>query len=300
MMALHVPEYIANYGKPAVAARQDIAMMKAAGINTIGLALGNKHLPQSRFAAMIHAYYQAAMDDGGMKIVPDVWGDVTQPDSLAAELGLISQKYEPVWLRRKGRLVISLWLDSGSHPLPDYGETARRLCQQIGGREQVLLFHHPQIVEGVQLPAGRKAMEGFPVSHGKRFGDVMDRRTPPADYLGVVAMLKSPARIAVMLGETVIAQRELPAGVTSWLVYQPRRLNDPRKLYACDPENAYPKAEPDFLVTSLAKPFWDAEVYLAVYRGNDRVGFFRSHRPIVSVAARGELTTIGDAFKLKE
>ena len=447
MMALHVPEYIANYGKPAAAARQDIAMMKAAGINTIGLALGNKHLPQSQFAAMIHAYYQAALEDGGMKIVPDVWGDVTQPDSLAAELGLIKQKYEPVWLRRKGRLVISLWLDSGSHPLPDYGETMRRLCQQIGGREQVyfvfyspaalktwnpqwfagadafvdwihnsyamdqsllreamavakasgkefwqpvmpsftqsryphpgvtpnvremlgmtwfreawlaairadapavclqtwndlsedssvmpesnhgyayyelnkyyarwyrngskpevekeqvLLFHHPQIVEGVLLPAGRKAMEGFPVSHGKRFGDVMDRRTPPTDYLGVVAMLKSPARIAVMLGETVIAQRELPAGVTSWLVYQPRRLNDPRRLYPCDSENAYPKAEPDFLVTTLAKPFWDAEVYLAVYRGNERVGFFRSHRPIMSVAARGELTTIGDAFKLKE
>jgi hypothetical protein len=447
MMALHLPEYIANYGKPAAAARQDIAMMKATGVNTIGLLLGNKHLPHSQFAAMIHAYYQAALADGGIKIVPDVWGDLTQPDSLAVALGLIHEKYAPVWLRRKGRLVVSLWLDYGSHPLPDYAETMRRLCRQIGGREQVyfvfyspaalkthnpqwfagadafgdwvhdsyaldqsllreamavakaagkefwqpvmpsftqsryphpgvtpnvremlgmtwfreawlaaihadapaaclqtwndlsedssvmpesnhgyayyelnkyyarwfrsgcqpavekeqvLLFHHPQIVEGVQLPAGRKPMEGFPVSHGKRFADATTGRTPPTDYLGVVAMLKSPAKVTVMLGETVMAERELPAGVTSWLVYQPREQNDPRKLYACDAANAYPKAEADFLVTTLSKPFWDAEVYLAVYRGADRIGFFRSHRPIASAAARGELTTIGDAFKLEE
>jgi hypothetical protein len=434
MMALHVPEYVANYGKPLAAARQDIAMLKGAGINTIGMLLGNRHLPNSQFAAMIHAYYQAALEDGGIKIVPDVWADLSNPESLAAELLLIKQKYEPVWLRRKGRLVISLWLDYGSHPLPDYGETVRRLCEKIGGREQVyfvfyspaalktcnpawfagadafvdwihssyamdqsllqeamatakaagkefwqpvmpsftqsryphpgvtpnvremlgmtwfreawlaairadapavclqtwndlsedssvmpesnhgyayyelnqyyahwfqsgrrpavekeqvLLFHHPQIVEGVQLPVGRKAMEGFPVSHGKRFSGPQDRRTPPTDYLGVVAMLKSPAKVAVMLGETVIAQRELPAGVTSWLVYEPRSLNDPRKLYPCDPQVAYPKEQQDFLITKLDKPFWDAEVYLAVERGNDRVGFFRSHRPIVSIAGLG-------------
>jgi ubiquinone/menaquinone biosynthesis C-methylase UbiE len=445
MMALHLPEYVANYGKPLAAARQDIAMMKAAGVNTIGLLLGNKHLPNSQFAAMIHAYYQAALEDGEIKIVPDVWGDLTQPEALADALALVKQKYEPAWLKRKGRLVISLWLDYGSHPLPDYGETTRRLCAKIGGREQVffvfyspaalattnpqwlagadaltdwvhdsyasdqgllreamaaaraagkefwqpvmpsftqsryphpgitpnvremlgmtwfreawlaaihadapavclqtwndlsedssvmpesnhgyayfelnkyyarwfqqrrppqleteqvLLFHHPQIVEGVQLPEGRKAMEGFPVSHGKRFQGPQEQRTPPTDYLGVVAMLKSPAKVAVMLGETVIAQRELPAGVTSWLIYQPRNLNDPRKLYPCDPQSVYPRPERDFLVTTLDQPFWDAEVYLAVYRGDDRVGFFRSHRPIASAAARGELTTVGDAFRL--
>lgn len=447
MMALHTPEYLANFGKPLAAARQDIAMMKATGVNTIGLCLSNNHLPKSQFAPMIHAYYQAALDDGRIKIIPDVWGDLSKPEPLAAALGLIKEKYEPAWLRRNGRLVISLWLDYGSHLLPDYHETVRRLCEKIGGREQVffvfyspaalknknrqwfagadaltdwihdsyaldqsllreavavakasgkefwqpvmpsftqsryphpgvtpnvremlgmtwfreawrtaihadapavclqtwndlsedssvmpetnhgyayfelnkyythwfqsgkkpavekeqvLLFHHPQIVEGVQLPAGRKAMEGFPVSHGKRFGGLQDRRTPPTDYLGVVAMFKSPAKLAVMLGETVIAQRELPAGATSWLIYQPRHLNDPRKLYPCDPQFAYPKVERDFLVTALERPFWDAEVYLAVYRGNARIGFFRSHRPIVSAAARGELTTTGDAFPLKE
>ena len=167
-------------------------------------------------------------------------------------------------------------------------------------KEQVLLFHHPQIVEGVQLPAGRKAMEGFPVSHGKRFCGPGEHSTPPTDYLGVVAMLRAPAEITVMLGETVIGKRELPAGVTSWLLYQPRNLNDPRKLYPVDPQLAYPKAEPDFLVTTLAKPFWDAEVYLAVSRGNDRLGFFRSHRPIAAAAARGDLTTVGDVFGWKD
>ena len=105
VMALHVPEYVDNYGKPLPAARQDIAMMKATGINTIGLLLGNKHLPKSQFAAMIHAYYQAALEDGQIKIVPDIWGDLDDPDSLAAELGLIKLKYEQVWLTRKGRLV---------------------------------------------------------------------------------------------------------------------------------------------------------------------------------------------------
>ena len=447
MLALHLPEYVANYGKPLAAARQDIAMMKAAGINTIGLLLGNKHLPNSQFAAMIHAYYQAAMEDGRIKIVPDIWGDLTQPESLADALALIKQKYESVWLRRNGRLVISVWLDYSSRPLPDYRETTARLCEKIGGREQVffvfyspaalktknpgwfagadaltdwihdsyasnrsvlqeamavaraagkefwqpvmpsftqsryphpgvtpnvremlgmtwfreawlaaihadapavclqtwndlsedssvmpesnhgyayyelnryfarwfqggqkpgignervLVYHHPQIVEGVQLPADRKPMEGFPVSHGKSFGYPEHLRTPPTDYLGVVAMLKSPAKIAVMLGETVVAQRELPAGVTFWLIYQPRQLNDPRHLYAGDAQTVYPKEEPDFFITTLDKPFWDAEVYVAVHRGDNRIGFFRSHRPIASAAARGDLTTIGDAFELKE
>lgn len=443
MMALHLPEYVANYGQPLAAARQDLALMQAAGINAIGLGLGNKHLPQSQFAAMIHAYYQAALEDGRIKIVPDIWGDLSQPEALADELALIKQQYAGAWLRRKGRLVISVWLDYGTGTLPSYADTVRRLCAKIGGREQVffvfyspaalrhqhpdwlagadavtdwihdsyaldrsflreamdaakaagkefwqpvmpsftqsryphpgitpnvremlgmtwfreawltaiqagapavclqtwndlsedssvmpesnhgyayyelarfyagwfqsgrpppvakeqvLLFHHPQVVEGCELPAGRKAMEGFPVALGKNFDTLEHHRTPPTDYVGVVAMLKAPAKISVMLGETVLAQRELPAGVTSWLIYQPRQLNDPRKLYGGEAQAVYPQPEPDFLITTLAKPFWDAEVYLAINRGEKRLGFYRSHRPVAAAAARGELTTIGDVF----
>jgi hypothetical protein len=439
MMARHVSEYVAHYGQPDEAARLDVAVMRGAGINTIGLGLGNKHLPKSQFAAMIHGYYHAALADGHIKIVPDIWGDLSQVDQLAAELGLIRQQYESAWLRRAGKLVIVVWLNGGSGPLPDYEETTRRLCAQIGGREQVffvfyspaelkvkqpawfagadaftdwlndsyamnrsrlpeamaaakgagkefwqpvmpsftqaryphpgiipnvremlgiawfreawlaaveadapavciqtwndlsedssvmpesnhgyayyelnryyarwfqsgkppevereqvLLFHHPQIVEGVQLPAGRAPVEGFPVSHGKRLGD----RTPPTDYLAVVAMLKRPAKVTVQLGERVIAGREFPAGVNSWLIYQPRTANDPRNLYACDPEAVYPRPASDLAITKLDQPFEDAEVYAAVERDATRLGFFRSHRPIVSAAARGELTTVGDVF----
>ena len=137
-------------------------------------------------------------------------------------------------------------------------------------KEHVLLFHHPQIVEGVQLPADRKPMEGFPVSHGKRFDGVTNRRTPPTDYLGVIAMLKSPARIAVMLGEKLIAERELPAGVTSWLIYQPRISTIRASSTAAIRQRFIRRRQADFLVTTLDKPFWDAEVYVAVYRGGDR------------------------------
>ena len=97
---------------------------------------------------MIHAYYQAALEDGRIKIVPDIWGDLAQPESLADVLSLIKQKYEPAWLRRNGKLVISLWLDYGSHPLPDYHETVRRLCAKLGGREQVyFVFYSPTALE---------------------------------------------------------------------------------------------------------------------------------------------------------
>ncbi|MFZ2655678.1 MAG: endo-1,3-alpha-glucanase family glycosylhydrolase [Victivallales bacterium] len=430
IMAGHVPEYMANYGQPLAAAKQDISMMKAAGVNAIALMVSG-HLIRSQFSAMNHAYFQAAMEDGEMKIYPDVWGDTSTPAGVALmadELALIKEKYESVWLRRDGRLVVSV------QGLADKNtETADKLFAKIGGREkvylilygqgkaknadaftgwfhesygvnlgnlgnamavgkesgkpfwqpvmpsftqsryphpgitpnvreqlgmcwfreswqaaikgdapavfietwndltedsavmpdsnhgyayfelnkyyaawfkngkrpdiekeQVLLFHHPQIVEGVKLPAGVKPMEGFPVA----FGNTFDQRhgTPPTDYVGVVTMLKSPAKVSVMLGETVLGEREFPAGVSSWLLYQPRNQNDPRKLYPYDPEKVYPKEEEDLVITKLDKPFSDAEVFVSVSRGKDRIGFFRSHRPIVSAAGRGDMTTVGDAY----
>lgn len=441
IMAKHTQEYIANYGQPQEAARQELALIKAAGINTIGLLLSNRHLPRSQFAAMIHGYYQAAMIDNSVKIVPDIWGNPNKPEELAEELALIKSSYEKAWRRCDGRLIVMLTLPS----LPDYQSTVDKMFAGIGGRknvylvlydpvklkakapewfknadaftdwvhdsygldrallrdaaaaaasagkpfwspvmpsftqsryphpgiipnvremlgmtwfreawlaaiknnapaaviqtwndlsedssmmpesnhgyayyelgkyyvdwfktgriptvknEQILLFHHPQIVEGVKLPEGRKPMEGFPASHGNRFNNPPVNRTPPTDYIGVVAMLKSPAKVKVMLGETAIAERTLPAGVTSWLIYQPRNLNDPRKLYPCDPDQVYPVPEADFLITRLDKPFYDTEVFVAVERNKQRIGFFRSHRGIAAAAARGELTTIGDVFPL--
>lgn len=431
LMALPVPEYMANYGQPLAAAKQDLAVMKAAGINTLSLMVSG-HLLTSQFSAMNHAYLQAAVEDGSLRVCPDVWGDLSQPRTLtllADELALIKEKYAAAWLRRDGRLAVSVqgladgnselaerlfakiggrqavyligygqrqntdactaWLhqsyavnvanlaeamaasrQSGVplwHPVMpsftqsrNWGRVTPNVREQLGmcwfrrawlmaieagapavlvetwndlsedsalmpesnhdwayhelnkhyaawfktgkepavTEEKVLLFHHPQVVEGVKLPAGVKPMEGFPVSHGNTF----DQRhgTPPTDYVGVVAMLKAPAKVTVMLGETVLGEQEFPAGVTSWLLYQPRPRNDPRKLYPCDPAAVYPRAEPGLLVTELEQPFGDAEVHLAVARAGGRIGFFRSHRPIAAAAGKGELTTVGDVFRLAQ
>ena len=393
IMATHVPEYVAHYGKPLDAAKQDIAMMKATGVNTIGLLLGNNHLPKSQFAPMIHAYYQAAMDDGEIKIVPDVWGDLSKPEPLADALALIKGQYEGAWLRRDGRLVVSLWLDYGTRSLPRYDETVRRLFEKIGGRGKVFLvcyspaalkgknpqwfagadaftewvhdsyglnlsllkeamdaaresgkefwnpvmpsftqsrYPHPGITPNVREMLGmtwfRKAWlaaihadapavclqtwndltedssvmpesnhgyayfelnkyyakwfrSGRQAGGGKGTGASLssssDRRRssaprgPQADgrlsglawqafqrsggqphasdrLRGRGGDAQSPAKVAVMLGEKVIAEKEMPAGVTSWLIYQPRNMNDPASLYPCDPEKSYPKEEQRF------------------------------------------------------
>jgi len=441
-----LPEFVANYARPLEAARQDVAFIKGAGVNTIGLLIGNKHLPKSHFAPMIHAYYRVAAEDGQIKIAPDIWGELDKPDQLAMELGLLWEQYPGVWARRNGKLIMTVWLDYGNKPLPAYQDTVDRLCAKIGGRqnvflvcyspaeleahnpqwfagadaftdwlnasyaeahdrlnaalaaaksagkelwlpampsftqsrpypgvtpnvremlgmiwyreawlrairenspavclqtwndlsedsavmpesnhgyafyeltkyytawfrsgspppiaeEQILLFHHPQVVEGLQLPAGRKPMEGFPVALGKSFAHATVVRTPPTDYVGVVALLKSPAKAQLLLNETVLAEQELPPGCNAWLVYQPRNQNDPRKLYPYDPERAYPRAEPGLTMTILAKPFWDAELHVSVERDGQRIGFFRSHRPIAAAAGRGDMTTVGDAFRLEK
>ncbi len=445
-MAQHIPEYVANYGKPLEAARQDIAMMREAGVDAMAMLLCNRHM-KSQFAPMINAYCQAAVEDGVFKFEPDLWGDISKPDEYAEDVGAL-YKYEKAWLKRGGRLVVSLWMNYGSNPLPPYKETTDKLFSKIGGRanvflvlyspkalkernpewfagadaftdwihdsyglshtdllefmrcvkesgkecwapvmpafaqsryphenstfnpnvreklgmtwfreswlsaieadapatfiatwndlsedsslmpetnhgyayfelnkyyaawfktgrkpeikkEQLLVFHHPQIVEGLKLPEGVKPMMGFPANVNV-FNVPPVNRTPPTDYVGVVAMLQSPAKVAVMLGETVIGERECPAGLTSWLIYQPRNLNDPGKIYPIeDPGKAYPKEEQDFAITKLDKPFWDAEVYLSITRGAERIGFFRSHRPIAGAAGRGDMTTVGDAFTLE-
>jgi hypothetical protein len=466
VMALHTPETLLNYGKPMAAARHDIADMQKTGVDAMFLLLSAGQL-ESQFAPMIHAYYQAALQDGHIKIAPDTWTDLSKPEALSGIYGELFDKYPEVWLKRDGKLVVAVWMGHGIKKLPPYQETVDKLFSRIGGRsnvflvlyspamlknynpewyagadaftgwmeesygtshedmkkleeyvnesgkefwcpvmpsftqsryphqmgtfipnlreklgmtwfryswkkaisdnapvvclqtwndltedssimpesnhgdayfelnkyyaewfktgnapkvkrEQVLLFHHPQVVEGLKLPEGVKPMEGFPVAIGKDFNSLQTNRTPPTDFIGVVTMLKSPAEVSVMLGETVLGKKVMPAGLTSWLLYQPRGLNDPQKRYTCDPEKVYPKEESGFFVTVLEKPFFDAEVYVSVARdgrrpGSEedgagwhrfvasdarRIGFFRSHRPIAGAAGRGDMTTVGDVFRL--
>ncbi|MFZ2654137.1 MAG: endo-1,3-alpha-glucanase family glycosylhydrolase [Victivallales bacterium] len=156
-------------------------------------------------------------------------------------------------------------------------------------KEKILLFHHPQPAAGVKLPEGRLPM----LDH--RFAKDPDvKTTPPTDYVGVVAFLKQPATLSVQFGIDVIAKRDFPAGMHSWLIYNPRKEVIDKKW-----TEAYPKDSDWLSVTMVEKPFLDTQVYMNVYRGNDRIGMFRSHRPIVEAAGRSDMTTIGDVFELQ-
>ncbi len=166
-------------------------------------------------------------------------------------------------------------------------------------KEEILLFHHPQVVEGLKLPPGVKPMEGFPYSHGKSFNSPPIDRTPPTDCITVNAMLKKPTKVAVFLGERLLAEKELPAGMSSWLIYQPRSKNTPSGAYACDEAKVYPNGKDGLLMTKLDKPFFDAEVFVSASRDGQRIGFFRSHRPVAGAAGRGDMTVAGDVFKLE-
>jgi len=170
--------------------------------------------------------------------------------------------------------------------------------------EEVLLFHHPQVVSGLQLPAGRTPIEGFQVGTNRgrpvpfgRFDFPRLNRTPPTDYIAVAGLLKEPATVRVLLNEEVLAEQALPAGVSAWLIYQPRYMNDSNGWYPRD-DQAYPPGAGDFFITLLRQPLRDAEVYVEVTRAGQRMGFFRSHRPIVDAAGRGDMATVGDVFKL--
>ena len=148
-------------------------------------------------------------------------------------------------------------------------------------KEEILLFHHPQVVENLLLPPGRLPLTGPAWEH-----DI----TPPTDYVGVVANLKEPATVDIQFGETVIAEKNFSAGLHAWLIYHPA----PQSTSA-----SYPADSDQLAVTVLDAPFTDAEVYLAVKRDNNRIGFFRSHRPIASAAGRGDMVAIGDVFPLE-
>ncbi len=465
IMALHTPEYLTNFAQPEAAAKQDLEMMRRAGVNAIALLLCRGHL-KSQFASMIHAYYQAALADGKIKIAPDSWsGQFTAPEEMAQMYGELYARYGEAWLKHNGRLTILFWMDYGTRPLPPYAETVAKLFTRIGGREnvflvlysprelkqhhpdwfagadaftdwlsdsyarsaqalpearacatesgkeywspvmpsfqqsryphdngnfvpnlreklgaswfrtawlaaieicapavclqtwndlsedssvmpesnhgdayyelnryfaawyqtgaapavareEVLLFHHPQVVEGLRLPPGVKPMEGFPVAIGKTFESAVYHRTPPTDYIQLATLLKEPAEVIVRLNETELGRQTFPAGLNFWLLYQSRNQNDPQGRYACDPETVYPHSEPGLTVTALDHPrfaigfpplkagyyagFPDAEVYVEVMRGGERLGFYRSHEPLRSAAGRGNLTVIGDVFSWQQ
>ncbi|MFZ2657030.1 MAG: endo-1,3-alpha-glucanase family glycosylhydrolase [Victivallales bacterium] len=196
------------------------------------------------------------------------WNDLTEDHAIMPE----SNHGWAFWELNR---YYSQWYHTGKEPAVE--------------KEKVLLFHHPQPAAGVKVPEGRIQMFDHNVL---KEPDVPT--TLPTDYVGVVAFLRQPATLSVQFGTDVIAKRDFPAGVHSWLIYNPRKEVLDNKW-----TEAYPKDSDWLSVTTLGKPFSDTQVYLNVYRGADRIGMFRSHRPIVEAAGRSDMTTIGDVFELQ-
>lgn len=224
-------------------------------------------------------------------------GDATAPPvpTLYERLGIIA--YRRAWLDAIASPPPAVYLitwndgseDSEVMPTMQHGFAIHRLTawfsrwlregrQPAIGREEILLFHHPQAVSGVVLPPGRPAAAG-----------AAGASTPPTDYLALCTFLRAPAELVVRLQNRETARRTMPAGFHTWLILHS----------SADPAAVYPAEEDGLSVTRLARPFADHEVFIEVESGGRRVGRFRSHQPVVDAAARGDLGTVGDVFVLE-
>ncbi|MFZ2656250.1 MAG: endo-1,3-alpha-glucanase family glycosylhydrolase [Victivallales bacterium] len=229
---------------------------------------GRKSVHESFGFMKMASLWRRAIEIRSKYVYIATWNDLTEDHAIMPE----SNHGWAFWELTR---YYSQWYHTGKEPAVE--------------KEKVLLFHHPQPVAGVKLPEGRLPMLDH---HFVKEPDLPT--TPPTDYVGVVAFLKQPATLSVQLGIDVIAKRDFPAGMHSWLIYNPRKEVLDKKW-----TEAYPKDSDWLSVTTLEKPFSDTQVYMNVYRGADRIGMFRSHRPIVEAAGRSDMTTIGDVFELQ-
>ncbi len=212
--------------------------------------------------------WRQAIEADSKYIMLQTWNDLSEDSSIMPESN-------HGWAFFELNKYYSKWFHTGKEPAVE--------------KEKILFFHHPQMASGVKVPEGHMQM----VDHNFiKNPDVPV--TPPTDYIGVVAFLKAPAIISVQLSNTVIAKQDFPAGVHSWLAYKPAQYAVEKKW-----TDVYPEESNWLSVTILDKPFTDSYVYLSVHRDNDRIGLFRSQRPIVEAAARSDMTVIGNVFDLE-
>ena len=231
-------------------------------------------------------YYQwrHAIDSHARIAYITTWNDLTEDHSVMPEElhGYAFYELTKYFIK---------WFKSGTRPPVE--------------KEQVLMFHHPQLTEKMlQVPPG-----AFVAGRYNNSG------TPPTDYIGVVVMLKNPATVTVEMGvsssgipNTRLASRDFPAGTNFWLIYHP--LNnasqsaiadvDPSKGFSKDSHPVYPEQRDDFFVTKLNEGLEDRELFIRVVRGDRNVGYFTTHRAIVGAAAAGNLGTVGDVFELPQ
>ena len=185
--------------------------------------------------------------------------------------------------------------DSEIMPTADHGYAIQRLSKFFSlwyhenkqpeiKDEELLLFHHPQVVEGLELPKGRVATNSQPWS-----------LTPATDYVTLCTFLLKPAEISVIFNKKVVAEKQIPAGFHTWLLYHPGKAPEdaPKGLLP-----VYPEPEDGLSVTVLEKAFSDIEVSVKVQRDGADLGRYFSHTPVVSAAGRADLGTIGDVFVL--
>ena len=186
--------------------------------------------------------------------------------------------------------------DSEIMPTADHGYAMQRLTRYFSRwhherqipkieREELLLFHHPQVVEGLELPAGRQPTTS-PASS----------LTPPTDYVTLCSFLYEPADVTIRFHRQIVAEKRLPAGFHTWLLYHPGSMppDAPKGAKA-----VYPEEEGGLSVTTLPEAFKDMELSVNVSRNGVDLGRFFSHTPVVSAAGRADLGTIGDVFAIK-
>lgn len=229
-------------------------------------------------------------------------GDATAPKipTVYERLGIIA--YRKAWLDAiEGNspfVYLITWNDRSEDseimPTADHGRALQKLNKFFSDwhragkqpevkEEELLLFHHPQVAEGLELPAGR-----LPTSSPSW------ALTPPTDYVAVCSFLKAPADLTVYIHKAKQTRR-IPAGFHTWLLYHPNKLPMDAPAGA---SAIYPKEEDGLSITVLPEAFKDMELSVQVSRGEADLGRYFSHAPIVSAAGRADLGTIGDVFEI--
>jgi hypothetical protein len=226
-------------------------------------------------------------------------GDATAPaiPNVYERLGIIA--FRQAWLDAIATGVPAVYLitwndrseDTEIMPTFDHGMAIQRLTAFFSrwfhqgktpdiDREELLLFHHPQVVEKLELPLGRQPSASPDWC-----------LTPPTDYVALCSFLRTPAEISVYFQKKCVATRMIPAGFHTWLLYHPARKTNGAAVY--------PREDRSLSVTVLPEAFSDAEVAVKVSRPGQEAERFFSHLPIVSAAGRADLGTVGDVFVIK-
>lgn len=144
-------------------------------------------------------------------------------------------------------------------------------------RNQIMLFHHPQPVNWAMSPSRKDPTKVFP----------WELETPPTDYVMVVSLLKSPADIAVKVGDKTIGTETAGTGESAWLIYSKQKSSN---------DNICPTEIANIKCVQIGSQIGTGNVSVSISNGGKSLHNFESHVPISENEGRGELTVIGDAF----